>query len=142
MSRIKGAIESKMDDNNPKTFPLDRNLYADFSHDDPMTSISAALGFFQQTPQLSNKTITPIDPYTGFTAARTVPFAARFAVEKMMCPRGEMIRVLVNGRVMPLDFMSDTCKNDQDNLCPKDVFVDYLRKRSDALQMQWINGCH
>ena len=40
----------------------------------------------------------------GYTVSRTVPFAARMIVEKMECQnQPELVRVLVNGRVISLE---------------------------------------
>jgi len=80
-------------DSDAQTFPLRRALYADFTHDNVMTSILFALGLYAAEADMG-----------GFRASETVPFAGRAVVEKMRC-RGEeeeMVRVIVNGRVMPL----------------------------------------
>lgn len=81
-------------DSDERTFPLRRALYADITHDNVMTSILFALGLYAGAPDMA-----------GFRASETVPFAGRAVVEKMRC-RGEeeeeMVRVIVNGRVMPL----------------------------------------
>ena len=65
------------------------------------------------------------DETNGYTAARTVPFAARVYIEKMQCDgdQEELIRVIVNGRVIPLDQCTDV-----DNLgrCPVGEFVKTL----------------
>ena len=81
-------------DGSPRMFPLDRRLYADFSHDNIMTSIFFAMGLFNGSE----------GELEGFRASETVPFAGRSVVEKMSC-RGEeeeMVRVIINDRVMPL----------------------------------------
>jgi len=80
-------------DSDARTFPLRRALYADFTHDNVMTSILFALGLYAAGADMG-----------GFRASETVPFAGRAVVEKMGC-RGEeeeMVRVVVNGKVMPL----------------------------------------
>ncbi|KAG8529702.1 uncharacterized protein KY384_005183 [Bacidia gigantensis] len=134
------SVNHAIDDNNPEQFPIGRKLYADFTHNDPMTSISAALGLFDKTPPLSLSGITDIDKDAGFTAARVVPFAARFAIEKMTCQQGEMIRVLVNERVMPLDSF-EGCGLNKDGLCAKVAFMTHLSKQSTQLQADWIKLC-
>lgn len=81
-------------DRDERTFPLRRMLYADFTHDNVMTSILFALGLYAAKEA----------DLGGFRASETVPFAGRAVVEKMRC-RGEgeeMVRVVVNGQVMPL----------------------------------------
>lgn len=93
-------------DGNPKTFPLDRKIYADFSHDNDMTAIFAALGLYNKTIYLPNTTIIDASSAAGagYSAAWTVPFAARAYFEKMTCGSNpeELVRVIVNGRVVPL----------------------------------------
>ncbi|KOS21380.1 3-phytase A [Escovopsis weberi] len=96
-------------DGSPATFPLGRRLYADFSHDNTMSSIFAALGLFDGTQDLpAGRKLSPRRTH-GFSAAWAVPFSARMYVEKMRCgsERGdqggpELVRVLLNDRVMPL----------------------------------------
>lgn len=94
-------------DTSPITFPLNKTLYADFSHDNDMTSIYAALGLYNTTEDLPVKyKISPVKA-KGYSAAWTVPFAGRMYVEKMVCKSGgktgeELVRVLVNDRVLPL----------------------------------------
>jgi len=91
-------------DNNPATFPLDRRIYADFSHDNDMTGIFFAMGLYD-VPLLSNTSITSTEQTGGYSAANTVPFAARAYFEKMRCadrPKEELVRVVVNDRVIPL----------------------------------------
>ncbi|KAF2646965.1 phosphoglycerate mutase-like protein, partial [Lophiostoma macrostomum CBS 122681] len=72
-------------DSDPATFPLHRKVYADFSHDNDMTAIFAALGLYNSTKPLSNTTLEGTDETSGYSAAWTVPFAARMYVEKLSC---------------------------------------------------------
>jgi hypothetical protein len=97
-------------DNNATTFPLDRKLYADFSHDNDMVSIFAALGLYNTstTPALRKTSMTNAEEAGGFAASWLVPFAGRLVVETMTCDDNEedlgreLVRVFVNDRVMPL----------------------------------------
>lgn len=109
-------------DSDPATFPLDRIVYADFSHDNDMTAIFAALGLYNTTDPLSNTTIQGTRDTNGFSAAWTVPFAARMYVEKLQCEgeSEEFVRVIVNDRVVPLEF----CDADKDYKCKLEDFVD------------------
>ncbi|KAL9129538.1 MAG: hypothetical protein Q9217_002025 [Psora testacea] len=112
-------------DSDPATFPLARSVYADFSHDNDMTSIFAALGLFNNTPPLSQRKIMTMDEMRGYSASRTVPFAARMVVEKLQCEvePEELVRVLVNGRVLPLE----TCGgHDEMGRCKLGKFVESL----------------
>ena len=72
-------------DDDPSTFPLRQELYADFSHDNDMTAIFAALGLYNDTLPLANGTIVEAQAAEGYSAAWTVPFAARAYVERMQC---------------------------------------------------------
>lgn len=108
-----------------KTFPLNSSIYADFTHDNVMTSIMFALGLYSETPPLSNHTVQDLHATGGYSAAHTVPFAGRLYLEKMACTghSQELVRVLVNGRVIPLR----SC-NGMDKLgrCTLDDFVSSL----------------
>lgn len=98
-----GSVNSTLDAS-PATFPLGRTLYADFSHDDDLTSIFFALGLYEAAGQLSNTTLQTAGQTGGYSAAWTVPFAARAYVEKMRCwgHAEELVRIVVNDRVVPL----------------------------------------
>ncbi|KAF2466343.1 acid phosphatase [Lindgomyces ingoldianus] len=109
-------------DSNPQTFPLNRKVYADFSHDNDMSGIFAALGLYNHTTPLSNTTVQGTDQTNGFSAAWTVPFAARMYVEKLSCEKEkeEFVRVILNDRVMPLKF----CDGDQYGRCKLSKFIE------------------
>lgn len=112
-------------DGNPATFPLNRTLYADFSHDNDMTAIYSALGLYNTTAQLSNTTRQAAGQTGGYASSWTVPFAARMYVEKMTCQDAgaeELVRVLVNDRVTPLQ----GCGADELGRCTLGKFVDSL----------------
>ena len=103
-------------DADPATFPLDRALYADFSHDNQMAAIFAALGLFPQHTPLST---TRPDPARTWRASSLVPFSARMVVERLSCAGKTKVRVFVQDVRMPLDF----CGPDKDGLCLLDKFV-------------------
>jgi hypothetical protein len=108
-------------DSDPKTFPLDRKVYADFSHDNDISGILAALGLYNNTKPLSNTTIETAEE-TGYSAAWTVPFAARMYVEKLSCKHADedFVRVIVNDRVHDLAF----CDGDKYGMCTLSRFVE------------------
>ncbi|KAN0071554.1 Histidine phosphatase superfamily [Elaphomyces granulatus] len=124
-------------DSNPETFPLHAELYADFSHDNAMTSIFTALGLYNGTKKLSPTEIETILETNGYSAAWTVPFAARSYIEMMLCGSEEepFIRVLVNDRVVPLH----GCKVDSLGRCRRDDFVQGLSFARDG--GNWAS-CH
>ncbi|KAK8028671.1 hypothetical protein PG991_005727 [Apiospora marii] len=112
-------------DSSPDTFPLDRSLYADFSHDNDMTGVFSALGLYNATEPLSNTTKASPRETKGFSSSWSVPFAARMYVEKMTCADTadeELVRVLVNDRVIPLQ----NCDADSLGRCKLGRFVESL----------------
>ena len=111
-------------DKDPDTFPLGRSLYADFGHDNDMTAVFAALGLYNSTLPLSTTHRMAVDGTHGYSAAWTVPFAARAYFEKLQCEgeEEEMVRVLVNGRVLPLE----NCGVDALGRCTLGRFVESL----------------
>ncbi|KAM3416055.1 hypothetical protein BST61_g9540 [Cercospora zeina] len=111
-------------DDDPVTFPLQRQLYADFSHDNVMTAIFSALGLYSTNSLLPNTTVTEADRADGYSSAHTVPFAARAYFEKLQCAglKEEQVRVIVNDRVLPLK----QCGGDKLGRCSLINFVDSL----------------
>ncbi|KAJ6536847.1 phytase [Mycena capillaripes] len=102
---------------NSATFPLNRTLYADFSHDNQMAAIYAAMGLFPQAVPLDP---TLPEPRTWVTS-RLVPFSARMVVERLKCSKEtQFVRVFVNDALQPLEF----CANGKDNgICELSAFV-------------------
>ncbi|KAJ7618166.1 acid phosphatase [Mycena polygramma] len=103
--------------NNPATFPFNRPLYADFSHDNQMAAIYSAMGLFPQA--------TPLDPThpapRTWVASLLVPFSARMVVERLRCGTGtQFVRVFVNDALQPLDFCAG---NKGTGICGLQAFV-------------------
>ncbi|KAF7337978.1 Phytase [Mycena venus] len=89
-------------DADPVTFPLNRTIYADFSHDNTMVAIFGALGLFRQPRALST---TQPDAQRTWRTHEMVPFSGRMVVEKLACEDGgEYVRILVNDALQPLSF--------------------------------------
>ncbi|RFU28553.1 hypothetical protein B7463_g7773, partial [Scytalidium lignicola] len=111
-------------DGSKETFPLGQTLYADFSHDNDLTAIFSALGLYNETSNLSNTTIQTTSETHGYSASWTVPFASRAYFEKMKCEGidDELVRVIVNDRVLPLK----TCGGDEFGRCTLNDFVSSL----------------
>jgi hypothetical protein len=109
-------------DSSPATFPFDRSIYADFSHDNQMIAIFSAIGLFVQAAPLNP--FFP-DPNRTWIVARMVPFAGRMVVEKLECKMDEYVRILVNDKVESLLF----CGASSDGLCLLD---DFLKSQSYA----------
>jgi hypothetical protein len=118
------SINHTLDDSS-KTFPLGSDLtnplYADFSHDDDLGSIFAALGLYNATANLSNTTLETTAQTNGYSAGWTVPFGARAYFEKMGCVGEveELVRVVINDRVVPLQ----NCGADDLGRCTLSKFV-------------------
>jgi hypothetical protein len=106
-------------DGDPATFPLNRTIYVDFSHDNTMIAIFSALGLFRQRRPLS--TAGP-DARRTWRTHQMVPFSGRMVVEKMACDGGEYVRILVNDALQPLDF----CAKDEVGVghCELSAFVE------------------
>ena len=102
-------------DSSPTTFPLDRTLYADFSHDNQMIAIYSAMGLFKQPSALNT---TQPDPNRTWLTSRLVPFAARFVAERLNCGGETFVRILVSDQVQPLEFCGSG-----NGLCNLDKFV-------------------
>lgn len=111
-------------DSSPTTYPLDRKIYADFSHDNTLMAIYSALGLYNGTDNLPLDHVVPPRDLAGFSASWAVPFGARMYVEKLECLHSSeaLIRVLVNGRVVSLQ----GCDADEPGRCTLSSFVESL----------------
>ncbi|KAJ5171660.1 phytase [Penicillium capsulatum] len=112
-----------LDDSRASSFPLNRTLYADFTHDNGMIPIFFALGLYNHTARLPQTHVQSVHKADGYSAAWTVPFGARAYIEMMQCqndPDPEpLVRVLVNDRVVPLH----GCPVDQLGRCRRKEFI-------------------
>ncbi|KAI0823286.1 acid phosphatase [Trametes gibbosa] len=130
LARLTGTpVQDRTTHNASLEFPLDRALYADFTHENLMVAVYAAMGLF--------KTSTPLDPRQlpapdyphswTWVASRMVPFSARMVTERLTCVResrgrvgeGAYVRVLVNDEVQPLEFCGG-----KEGLCELERFVE------------------
>lgn len=105
-------------DGNEETFPLDRAMYADFSHDNQMIAIYAAMGLFKQPSGVEPLSLDAPNEARTWRAKRLVPFSSRMVVEKVACGEEEYVRVLVNDEVQSLSFCGEQ------SLCRLDAFVE------------------
>ncbi|KAJ7636994.1 phytase [Roridomyces roridus] len=92
-------------DADPATFPLNRTVYADFTHDSVLIAVFNTLGLYP-TPKLSTK--RP-DPKRKWRAGEMMSFSTRMVVEKLVCEhrfssQEDYIRIMVNEDVQPLEF--------------------------------------
>lgn len=111
-------------DSSAETFPLDRKLYVDFSHDNGMMTVFAALRLFESTRPLPTTEKVSPEKLGGYSASRAVPFGARMYVEKMQCGGSdeELVRIVLNERVVPLA----GCDADKLGRCTLDKFVESM----------------
>ncbi|KAJ6104542.1 phytase [Penicillium sp. IBT 18751x] len=113
-------------DSNPATFPVNRTLYADFTHDNGLIPIFFALGLYNGTATLPTQHIQSESAADGYSASKAVPFAARAYIEMMQCSKDKnsdpLVRVLVNDRVVPLH----GCTVDKYGRCRRKDWIDGL----------------
>lgn len=105
-------------DGSEDTFPLDRTIYADFSHDNQMIAIYAAMGLFTQPSGVEPLSLSTPDEARTWRADRLVPFSSRMVVEKVACGKDAYVRVLVNDEVQSLSFCGGA------SMCPLHTFVE------------------
>ncbi|KLO05907.1 phosphoglycerate mutase-like protein [Schizopora paradoxa] len=103
-------------DASPDTFPLERPFYIDFSHDNEMVAIYAAMGLFRQETPLN---LTMPEKNRTWRAAKLVPFSSRMVAERLSCGGETFVRVFVNDAIQPLEF----CDAKSDGLCNLRNFV-------------------
>jgi len=104
-------------DSSPITFPLDRTVYADFSHDNEMIAIYSAIGLFRQPEPLNPSQFT----YNRtWVLSRMVPFSSRLVTERVSCSGQHFVRMLVDDALQDLEF----CGATGDGLCSIQAFVD------------------
>jgi hypothetical protein len=113
-------------DSSSTTFPTGGQfvLFADFTHDNDMTGIFAAMGLYNTTADLSKTSLQTTDETNGYSASSTVPFSSRVYFEKLSCDgqSEEMVRILVNDRVIPLQ----NCNADLLGMCTLTNWVESL----------------
>ncbi|KAI0350156.1 phosphoglycerate mutase-like protein [Trametes cingulata] len=140
LARLTGTpVQDHTTHNASLEFPLDRNVYADFTHENLMVAVYAAMGLFNVTAPLDPRHMPPPDHEDpsgqSWVASRMVPFSARMVTERLECVRvegdgaeesektrvreGTYVRVLVNDEVQPLGFCGG-----EEGLCELRRFVE------------------
>ncbi|GJE84780.1 histidine phosphatase family protein [Phanerochaete sordida] len=65
-------------------FPLNRSIYADFTHENLMVAVYSAMGLFNISKPLNPRKM-PKDMDREWLASHMVPFSARMVVERLQC---------------------------------------------------------
>ncbi len=80
----------------PESFPLGRRIYADFSHDNQITAILAALGLKKDPEALA-----ATGPRAGqvWVTSEVVPFGGNLVTERLTCGKKEYVRMLINDQL-------------------------------------------
>lgn len=119
----------------PTLFPVDRAIYADFTHDSVLTSVIAALNLTElaKPPRVE-------DRQRAFRTSLVVPFSARLIFEKFACGAGDdeaLIRLRLNDAIVPLQQLSQ-CEARADGLCSLNHFLASLAQRN---HQGWWERC-
>ncbi|EPQ30302.1 uncharacterized protein PFL1_02418 [Pseudozyma flocculosa PF-1] len=126
-------------DFDPARFPIDQPLYFDFTHDDVIVSVLAALNYQQVVGDFLDP--TKPDPNRTFRLSHITPFAARLFFEVVDCTggsgsgsgsveAGRYIRTVLNDAVVPLDD-NQGCQPNDHGLCKLDDFVRYQQQNAE-----------
>jgi len=117
-----------------RTFPLNRSLYVDFSHDNLIVAVFAAMGLFNQTNGPLDT--TKITKDRTWVTSKMVPFSGHMTVERLSCSARP--RSLAASRSQPMkwwNWMTEVQGADSyDNLAKEEyvrIFVDDVRQPLD-----------
>ena len=127
-------MQDQTQHNSSLPFPLGRTIYADFTHENLMIAVYAAMGLYNVTEAPSPKNM---QDDRKWVASRMVPFSARMVVERLACDKPgpdddegqeeEYVRIFVNDELQDLEF----CGGDSNGMCALQEFVksqEYARK--------------
>lgn len=122
--------------NDPRTFPIDRRFYADFTHDSTIAGVIAALNLPQFAKALP--THHP-DPNRAYHTSTIVPFAARLVFEQIDCERNDktesLVRLLLNEAIIDLHQLRG-CPSRPDGMCPYNDFIAATSSRNEWADWQ------
>lgn len=135
-------------DAHPRTFPVDRKFYADFTHDSVIANVLAALdlpAFAQELP------VHHPDPQRMYRTSQLVPFGARLIVEKLQCrassrfpavtasnvTEGRFIRMKLNDALLPLGSLSAcAAEKREDGVCSMSGFLKSYEGRMERVKWE------
>jgi len=134
LARLADApVRDRTQHNASLPFPLGKTVYADFTHENEMVAVYAALGLFNISAPLDTR---EMDPDRAWVASRMVPFSARMVVERLECGAdlteraGQEVRIFVNDALQPLEFCGKG-----DGMCSLEEFVasqEYARNNGEG----------
>lgn len=129
--------ENRTLNENPTTFPIDRDFYADFTHDSTIAGVISALNLLDFTTSLP---IHKPDSQRKYKTSNLVPYAARLIFEEISCSsspskgnndgRIEFIRMLLNEAIVDLHQYKE-CSSRSDGMCLRNEFISALSKRNE-----------
>ncbi|SZF00594.1 unnamed protein product [Blumeria hordei] len=155
------SINSTLD-SDPRTFPTDQAVYADFTHDDIIISVLTALSvdYFHAPP---NFTLTTPEPDRKFILSKITPFAGRLITETIGCSepnpipqknarvyyspnqygynastaKHKFVRMRLNNGIIPLNtirggFCGNEASGRTDGLC---ALEDFIKSQENASAM-------
>ena len=151
-ARLTGEpVQDHTTHNSSLEFPLDRKVYADFTHENLMIAVYSALGLFNISSPLDPRSLPNDHPESGSAAAlahlharqerlqetrttgekggetwvasRMVPFSSRMVTERMTCVRDGREDVYV--RILVNDEVQPLgfCGGGEDKMCALEDFV-------------------
>lgn len=96
------SSENSTLDDSETFFPLDQNIYVDFTHDSVIASVVAALDFSQFSKTMPKD--GPVDGEMYYSTSKITPFAARLAAEVIECSDADddFIHFTLNQRTVPI----------------------------------------
>lgn len=144
--------------NNAQDFPLDRPFYADFTHDDIIISVLAAMSvdYFHEPPGLTDY---PPNPERHWRMSKITPFGAKLITEVIGCADQDpvavhehrtqyyptqygydpanathkFVRMRLNNGIVPLDTIrGGKCVGRSDGLCS---LQDFVTSQADAEEL-------
>ncbi|KAI0087758.1 histidine phosphatase superfamily [Irpex rosettiformis] len=153
-------VHDKTQHNHSLSFPLDRTIYADFTHENSQVAVFAAMGLFDVSEAPDPKKMRRMPEVREWVASRMVPFSGRMVVEKLECvgksfaeysdrigdavhgglptsqlkEKGEYVRIFVNDALQPLEFCGAKKKGRRRGMCTLDRFLEsqaYARRNGD-----------
>ncbi|KAI7951000.1 hypothetical protein MJO29_009674 [Puccinia striiformis f. sp. tritici] len=98
-------------DQSSATFPLDRGIYIDFSHDNQMVAILAALGL---QPHVDLPATGPPPSHKIWDVSKWMPFASRLTIEKLSCGHHDtaFVRFVLNDMILTIPPCKTSDQND------------------------------